>query len=200
MLAIRKRHRYLLRNLENVTTKESDWRRKEVKTKGRMYAFYGNCEMGEQGSPALEGSHKGWAIPAAARHRFKTVSRGVLSGVPLRCRSADRVPVSWAVPLRSHARVKTQSFPVKRDCRLSLVSLLSVATRDFRDLRGVCTNQIHLTEVFRYALKSLVWARHGPHTQHPLVLEHPILIFSGDSPTSHVSASHNTLEKVSVGV
>ena len=26
----------------------------------------------------MEGSHKGWAIPAAARHRFKTVSRGVI--------------------------------------------------------------------------------------------------------------------------
>ena len=31
-------------------TKESDWRRKEVKTKGRMYAFYVNCGMGEEGS------------------------------------------------------------------------------------------------------------------------------------------------------
>ena len=31
-------------------TKESDWRRKEVKTKGRMYAFYDNCGMGEEGS------------------------------------------------------------------------------------------------------------------------------------------------------
>ena len=31
-------------------TKESDWRRKEVKTKGRMYAFFDKWGMGEEGS------------------------------------------------------------------------------------------------------------------------------------------------------
>eukprot|EP01043_Picozoa_sp_COSAG02_P034926 COSAG02_NODE_2470_length_8748_cov_14.026477_5_plen_84_part_00 len=31
-------------------TKECDWRQKEVKTKGRLYAFYDKCGMGEEGS------------------------------------------------------------------------------------------------------------------------------------------------------
>ena len=31
-------------------TKESDWRRKEAKTTGRLYACVYNCGMGEEGS------------------------------------------------------------------------------------------------------------------------------------------------------
>eukprot|EP01043_Picozoa_sp_COSAG02_P000203 COSAG02_NODE_4_length_69935_cov_46.806590_11_plen_79_part_00 len=31
-------------------TKECDWRQKEVKTTGRLYAFYDKCGMGEEGS------------------------------------------------------------------------------------------------------------------------------------------------------
>eukprot|EP01043_Picozoa_sp_COSAG02_P014882 COSAG02_NODE_621_length_19442_cov_39.261166_10_plen_70_part_00 len=35
---------------------------------------------GMEGVAEWKGSLKGWAIPAAARHRFKTVSRGVALG------------------------------------------------------------------------------------------------------------------------
>ena len=52
----------------------------------------------------LEGLHKGWAIPAAARHRFKTVSRGV-------CLADRKVTNKHSLILSSYERISTIACP-----------------------------------------------------------------------------------------